>query len=127
MNIFLISPARNAEPEMQKMILAYVQGLERDGIAVHWPIRDTEQNDPTGGYEICRANFTAILEADEIHLWYDEASGGSKFDMGGVFMLVEMLGVKKRVVIANNGEFADDAAKSFLNVFRHLAETTKNG
>src|SRR3990167_9058272 len=101
MKIFLISPVRNAESETQKRITEYVILLEKAGHQVHWPIRDTRQDDPTGGYEICRANFKAIMCADEIHIWYDEKSNGSKFDMGGVFMLVEMIGFKKRVVIAN--------------------------
>jgi hypothetical protein len=125
MKIFLISPVRNAESETQKKITEYVASLENGGHQVYWPIRDTEQNDPSGGYEICRANFTGILEADEIHVWYDERSDGSKFDMGGVFMLVEMLGWVKKVVIANDGEVVDDTKKSFYKVFKHLVEKTK--
>ena len=60
MKIFLISPVRNAESETQKRIAEYVASLEDIGHQVHWPIRDTKQDDPTGGYEICRANFTGI-------------------------------------------------------------------
>lgn len=116
---------RNAESETQKRIAEYVASLEEVGHQVHWPIRDTKQNDPTGGYEICRTNFIGILESDEVHIWYDETSNGSKFDMGGVFMLVEMLGWKKKVVIVNDGEIVDDTKKSFYKVFMHLVENTK--
>lgn len=125
MKIFLISPVRNAESETQKKIAEYVASLEGAGHQVHWPIRDTKQDDPTGGYEICRTNFRGILQADEIHIWYDETSNGSKFDMGGVFMLVEMLGWKKKIVIVNDGEIVDNTTKSFYKVFKHLVEKTK--
>lgn len=125
MKIFLISPVRNSETTDPRKRAAYVASLERSGHQVHWPIRDTEQDDPTGGYEICRANFTAILEADEIHVWYDESSHGSKFDMGGVFMLTEMLGRKRKIVIANDCEVKDTSAKSFFKVLKRLEQNTK--
>lgn len=125
MNIFLISPVAKAEPEIQKRIAEYVRNLEEVGHLVHWPIRDTKQDDPTGGYEICKANFSAIIAADEIHIWYDETSGGSKFDMGGVFMLVEMMGRKRKVVIANESEMVDESKKSFYKVMSRLAGKKK--
>ncbi len=125
MHIFLICPVAKAEPETQKRIKAYVKGIEKKGHKIHWPNRDTKQDDPTGGFEICRTNFRAILDADEIHIWYDETSGGSKFDMGGVFMLVEILKEKKKIVIVNDGEIVDDTKKSFYKVFKRLAEKTK--
>lgn len=125
MKIFLISPVRKTEPEAQRRIAEYVASLEAAGHQVHWPIRDTKQDDPTGGYEICRANFTGILDANEVHIWYDETSGGSKFDMGGVFMLVAMLGYEKKVVIVNDGEIVDNTTKSFYKVFKLLVEKTK--
>lgn len=99
--------------------------LEKAGHKVHWPARDTKQDDPTGGFEICRKNFSEILDAEEVHIWYDETSGGSKFDMGGVFMLVEMLAEKKKIVIANDGEVVDGTKKSFYKVFKRLIKKAK--
>lgn len=125
MKIFLISPVKDAESKELEKVAAYVASLENAGHEVHWPFMDTKQDDSTGGYEICRTNFATILEADEIHIWYDETSGGSKFDMGGVFMLVVMLNWKKKVVIANDKEVVDNATKSFYKVFKRLAEETK--
>lgn len=124
MKIFLISPVRNIEADTKKRIATYVASLEGEGHVVHWPIRDTRQDDPTGGFEICKANFAQILEADEIHIWYDETSSGSKFDMGGVFMLMVTLGREKTIVIANEAEIVDVAPKSFYKVFKHLIERT---
>lgn len=121
MKVFLISPVRLSSDEINARISAYVKQLEVTGAQVHWPIRDTKQDDPTGGLTICRTNCQAILDADEIHIWYDETSNGSKFDMGAVFMLVEMLGAKKKVVIANENEVIDNTQKSFFKVFKRLA------
>lgn len=120
--VFFISPVRNVSGEIYERNSDYVAKLERDDILVHWPIRDTKQDDPSGGYEICKTNFRAILEADEIHVWYDETSSGSKFDMGGVFMLTQMIGFRKTIVIPNqaDAEKKDSAPKSFLKVMKHL-------
>ena len=125
MKIFLICPVRNPDKDTTIAIYEYVADLEAKGHQVYWPIRDTKQDDPSGGYQVCRMNFTAILEADEIHIWYDETSNGSKFDMGGVFMLIEMLGYNKKIVIANRKEAEAldiNNRKSFLRVMKHLAD-----
>lgn len=125
MRVFFISPVNNISSETLEKTKAYVAFLEdRQGFFVHWPYRDTEQNDPTGGYAICKTNFRAMMEwAGSIHIWYDETSGGSKFDMGGIFMLIEMLGWNKRIVIANEDEIPEEIKnkkKSFYKVFKRL-------
>jgi len=66
-----------------------------------------------------------MLEADEIHIWYDPSSTGSHFDLCGAFMLVEIFGYKKRIVLINRGEVKPTPHKSFANVIRYLAERTK--
>jgi hypothetical protein len=126
MKVLLISPVAMANDSENKAIVSYVKQLKDQGAEVHWPFYDTNQDDPTGGFQICRDNCQKILESDEIHIWYNETSGGSKFDMGAVFMLVEMLGLKKKIVIANDAKVVDDKKKSFFKVFRRLAEKTKN-
>lgn len=125
--VFLISPVRNALPALNEQIGNYVKELENERYAIHWPSRDTVQVDPSGGYEICRTNFRAILEADEIHVWYDETSGGSKFDMGGVFMLVAILHFPKKIVIANEHDVVDNSQKSFFKVLQRLAVLKDTG
>ena len=117
---FIISPVRNIDDETAKKIKEYVELLEKQNHKVHWPARDTPQNDPTGGYQICKTNFEAIMKTRTIHIWYDETSHGSKFDMGGVFMLIEMLGWKKKIIIANENEVIDDTKKSFFKVFKKI-------
>jgi len=124
-SVFFISPVRGImrgeDPELKARLQEYVTSLENQGYKVHWPLRDTPQIDPTGGFVICRTNCKAIIDADEIHIWYDESSNGSKFDMGGVFMLCEMESMRKKIVIANENEIVDTAPKSFFKVFKRLA------
>ena len=115
---FLICPVAKVTSKEKGLLDAYITAMESKGYKVHFPHRDTNQDDPTGGYDICKTNFKAIMEADEIHVWYNESSGGTKFDLGGVFMLIAMLGYKKRVVFVN--EVEDNSKKSFYKVFKHL-------
>jgi len=124
LKIFLISPVANADlddesREEQKRIAVYVASLEAKGHQVHWPIRDTKQEDPTGGYMICYTNSQAMLDADEIHLWYNETSGGSKFDMGVAFAYVEMMDLKKKIVRANK-DYICEKKKSLYKVFSYI-------
>lgn len=49
---FLICPVRGCSPQQTQ---AYVDDLERQGWEVHWPPRDTQQNDPNG-LQICKEN-----------------------------------------------------------------------
>ena len=118
--IFLICPVARVTPKQLKQITRHIRQRERDGYKVHWPYRDTNQDDLSGGFEICRRNFAEIMRAEIIDIWYDETSGGSKFDMGGVFMLA-MLGHEKKVNIVNEKSAAQadkKNKKSFLRVMK---------
>lgn len=121
--VFLICPVRNSSPETQKAIEAYVAKLEAEGAEVYWPARDTDQTDPHG-WTICCRNRSAILDATEIHVWYDAASTGSKFDLGMVFALLG-IGWVKRVVIANPEAVKSTPHKSFENVLLKLQDEAK--
>lgn len=121
-SIFLICPVRNSSPETQKAIAAYVEKLEAEGAKVYWPARDTDQTDPHG-WTICCRNRLAILGADEIHVWYEAASDGSKFDFGMVFGLLGV-GWTKKVIIANPEAVKSTPHKSFENVLLKLQETS---
>jgi len=123
-SIFLICPVRNASKEALAAAQAYVAGLEECGHRVHWPPRDTDQDDPVG-LRICRDNGRALLAADEVHVWYDPASQGSVFDFGMLFLASEIIGPKKRVVIVNPEALPPtDGKKSFQNLLRALAAET---
>jgi len=121
-SIFLICPVRGASPEVTERVRAYVAGLEADGHQVHWPPRDTAQDDPIGT-RICRDNARAMLAAEEVHVWYDASSQGTIFDAGMLFMSVVMLDFWKRIVVANPEDLTPtDGKKSFNNVLLALAK-----
>lgn len=104
MKTFLICPVRGHD---QKETQEIVSRLEAEGYQVHWPPRDTNQNDDTG-YRICSDNKAAILEADVIHFIWDGKSQGCLFDLGMAFAL------GKRVIPISMPEQTD--GKSFQNM-----------
>lgn len=128
--IFLISPVRQVTDEINEKVRAYVKKLEAEGNRVHWPIRDTNQVDPSGGINICDSNFREIFNSDEIHVWYLMSSSGIHFDIGGVYMMLRILGIKKKFVFVNSDEFDEVIAnnkKSFVHVLKFLDENYKGG
>lgn len=112
MKIYLTCPVRNATPEQVQALEDYVSMLEANGNTVHLPHRDVEQDDPTGGWNICCAHLKAMQECDRVDIFYDETSGGSKFDLGMAWAL------GKPVYLVD--VFVDDggAAKSYLKVVK---------
>ena len=80
---FLICPVRGHSMEETEAI---VKKLERKGWVVHWPLRDTNQDDPTG-LKICDQNRIAIARADEVHVIWDGQSEGCLFDLGMAWAL----------------------------------------
>lgn len=125
--IFLISPIANATPEETAKIEAYAASLEAQGHQVYVPHLHTNQKDPTGGHTICKTNAGIIMICDEVHVWYSETSGGSKFDIGVAFTFIVILGYKKKFVIANDHEVTCEKEKSFLQVLRyHIANYQKD-
>ena len=78
---FLICPVRGSFGWGE-----YVQMLEAEGYTVHYPPRDTPQDDPTG-LRICSDNLDAILTSDRVFVIWDGKSQGCLFDLGIAFAL----------------------------------------
>lgn len=112
MRIYIICPVRGILESERSAIAAYVSRLEEKH-EVHWPLRDTPQDDPIG-IEICRCNRRAIEECDEVWVWWDPNSAGSKFDLGIAWALRKPLKLIR--------EFGPTPHKSFENVLLHWAE-----
>lgn len=104
MNIFLICPVRGHEMQETEAI---VEHYEKNGNSVHWPPRDTDQNDETG-LRICRDNAKAIANADVVAVVWDGKSQGCLFDLGIAFAL------QKRIIPISLPELTD--VKSFQNM-----------
>lgn len=115
MNIFLICPVRGITETEKSEIENYIEKLEKEGHSIHFPIRDTKQDDPIG-LRICTDNKCAIEKADEVHVWWNEKSQGSLFDFGMAFM------AGKRIVLANVSSVTSTPHKSFQNVLLVLNE-----
>jgi len=113
--IFLISPVRKVKARERMVIAAYASMLEGWGYRVHWPERDTPQDD-TIGLDICEHNQRCIVAADEVHIWYNKASQGSIFDFGMAFAL------GKKLIIANKSAIEPTPRKSFENVLLAYAQ-----
>lgn len=113
MKTFLICPVRGVSIEDTRDI---VDGLERTGWTVHWPPRDTPQNDITG-LEICKTNRMAIEGADAVHVVWDGKSQGCLFDLGMAFMMRKPLHL---IQIPDASE-----GKSFQNMMRAWSDENR--
>lgn len=107
MRIFIICPVRKLQDAERARIQKYIEDLERRGHKVHWPPRDTPQDDPVG-INICAANRAALEAAEEVHVWYNPESQGSLFDLGMAWAL------RKSIRLIN--DIVPTSQKSFANV-----------
>lgn len=110
MRSFLICPVRGVSAEDTGWIVAK---LEAEGHTVHWPHRDTDQNDDTG-LRICADNRAAIEAADVVCVVWDGRSQGCLFDLGMAFALGKQIKVIDMP--------APTEGKSFQNMARAWAE-----
>lgn len=115
MKIFLICPVRNASKDVRIFLKAYVNKLEEQGHKVHYPPRDTNQEQ--NGYAICAENAKAIKNADVVHVYYDETSKGTHFDMGVAFALGKPITVVAGATVHSN-------TKSFPGMLYHWTHIT---
>lgn len=90
MKIYVICPVRNADPAVLEGVAEHVRSCEARGHDVHYPPRDVAQDCPTG-VSICEAHRSAMLAADEVHLFWDVQSKGSHFDLGMAYALSKKL------------------------------------
>ena len=104
MKIYLICPVRKCGKREKKLLYEHVHKLEAAGDKVFYADRDVNQNDDTG-LGIITAERKAILEADEIHVWWKadkkgkSKSEGSVFDFGMTWMAMLFMPEKKIVVV----------------------------
>jgi nucleoside 2-deoxyribosyltransferase len=95
--VFIICTVRGASEEYKKKLEDYVAKLEREGVQVHLPHRDTKQD--ARGYDICNENAKAIGLANEVHIFYNPDSQGTHFDMGVAFAY------GRKLVVVENVEY----------------------
>ena len=79
---YLICSVRKATDREKERIEKYVETVRRKGIQLHYPATDTNQEDPTGGYRICRDHSLEIHQAKRIRVIWNPESTGSYVDLG---------------------------------------------
>lgn len=109
---FLICPVRGVDPEAAR---GFVSQIEADGYNLHWPPRDTDQDDAVG-LRICSDNLAVIAAADVVHVIWDGNSQGCLFDLGMAFAL------GKKIVPLSLPDETD--GKSFQNMVRAWADSS---
>jgi hypothetical protein len=111
--VFLICPVRGITDGEKMFLHRYSEDLEQKGYKVYFPYRDTNQNDPIG-LRICTDNRKAIMEADEIHVYWNQDSEASRFDFGMAFM------AEKPIKLINIDNVQKTPKKSLQNVLIEL-------
>lgn len=119
--VYLICPVTNCPADTRRKMDEYVKCLEDDGCVVHYPPRDVEQSKGMSEHYICTAHLKAMLEADEVHAWWDSSSKGSHFDFGMAYMLANFKGIK--FVLANDPPSTE--WRSYGNYYKLLASVGK--
>jgi len=116
--VYIICPVQRVTGEESSIIGKYVSRLESEGIKVHWPERDTDQT-PKSTYQVMAQNRAAILWADEVHIYYSNASRGSLVDLGMMFIF------DKPLKIINPDDVQQTSTRSIENLLLELAEKSK--
>lgn len=120
MNIYIICPVTHLNANESYKIDAYVKKLEQSGHEVHLPYRDTYQGSIGGGILQCAQNRDAIANADEVHVFWNRTSEGSKFDLGIAFAM------RKPIVLINSIKI-EPGKKRFENILMLLNMSYKLG
>lgn len=119
--VYLICPVRKATEDQLRDMTEYVNTLERSGrFKVHFPPRDVDQSNDDGGQRICYEHREAMMDCDEVHIWWAQGSTGSHFDLGMAYMLAMF----KEVHFVNSDGFDSVAEKSFQNVAASLCKNS---
>lgn len=118
-DVFLICPVRNANEDQKKFMQEHIDKLERAGLKVYYPARDTDQVDSIG-FRICTDNMEAIANSKEIHIFWDPESQGSLFDLGMAF------GMVKPLYIVNGDGITPTSGKSFSNMILEWEKRSQN-
>lgn len=124
---FLICPVRMADEQTKEKLFETVSNMEKDGMKIHYPARDTNQND-SYGYRICLDNANAISDAKNVFIYYNRNSVGSLFDLGVAYYF-QMKYPDRTIKVLNEdqiqldpNDFGDKIILSMLNMQKMYRE-----
>lgn len=112
--IYMICSVRNAPESEREKIIAYAEGLEREGHKVRCPIRDTNQDDELG-LRIVEEHEDDIIWADRIEILWNKKSEGSLWDAAQARMARRFM-PEKKIVVVNLDDVEVDEHKTYNNV-----------
>ena len=111
---FVICPVRHAEKEQKDWIEGFVSMKRKQGYIVHYPDKNTVQEDILGGYNICLQNASAIATSESIDIYYDQSSTGSIFDLGVAYALHKKLNLlNAEEIVYRDNDFVDQLVKDW--------------
>jgi hypothetical protein len=111
---FVICPVRHAAEEQKAWIEGFVAMKREKGYIVHYPEKNTVQEDALGGYNICLQNALAMATSESIDIYYDQSSTGSVFDLGVAYALHKPLKLlNKEAIVFNDSDLIDSIIKTW--------------
>ena|SRR3989344_2916588 len=113
-DVYLIHPVENLTEEERRFLDSYVESIERRGYKVHYPIRDVDQNDSSGGVRIMKEHRVAMGTTREVHVYWNPKSRGSVFDLGMGFY------AEKPIVLVNPDEIREVASQRAGKCFEKI-------
>jgi len=120
-DIYLIHPLRNITDFQKAFLDGYVSGVESEGRKVHYPIRDVDQNDPTGLRILSEHRHVIEQEISEARIYFDKTSTGSMFDLGMIFMA----DVPLKVINQNDMNGTENCVADFIKHYTGNIPVTK--
>lgn len=121
MKVYILSPVRNVTQEQQDTINEHVNQLNLQGHEVYLPIRDVNQEDPTG-FDICSSHYLNMLNADRVDVFWDISSTGSHFDLGMAFAS----GKRIKLITSFSEDCVGKSYLKFINELESLQSKSKN-
>ena len=118
--IHIICPVRGVTVGQMLEMDAYAARLRAEGYQVHYPPDSVNQEDETG-FNICLGHFNSMIEANEVHVFWDLSSKGSHFDLGMLFTMIYNPGFRvppKLVLVKTFQE--DGPGKSYVKVMQEI-------
>ncbi|OYT36471.1 hypothetical protein B6U91_01135 [Candidatus Pacearchaeota archaeon ex4484_71] len=100
-DVYVICPVRGAEKSTLDFLEKYKHALVKKGAKVLLPTTDTNQDDPSGGYNIVESHLNEMYGSREAHILWNKNSGGSKVDLGSVLIENARRGMK--ILLINRG------------------------
>jgi len=111
---FLIAPVRGISDAWLETEQAEVAFHEKNGDKVYWPLRDTNQD--ALEISICKENYEAMRQSENVLVMWDGHSQGCLFDLGMAYAMgKKILAVTGRTPRMTSG-------KSFANLIFALQE-----